>query len=74
MTLGYISSSGRHLVGRDKRQLDYYKVIDWQNRLYYLVADMDGNYKWVRCFDWGKVVDHFMSNSDPRGDIEYENN
>lgn len=67
MEVGYISSSGRQVIGRDINQKDYYKVIDWRDNVYYLIChgSRSGKYDWVCCYDWGKVSNFFMSNSDP---------
>lgn len=53
------------MIGRDILQKEYYKVIDWQDRLYYLICDGRDEYRWVRCYDCGKVIDNFTSKSDP---------
>lgn len=70
MESAYINASGREVVGRSAHQKDYYKVVNWENRLFYLVSHGRGEYDWIRCYDWGKVSNHFLSSDDPIGFIQ----
>ena len=67
MELAYIGSNGRQIIGRDISQKDYYKVIDWQNKVYYLIChgSRSGKYDWVCSYDWGKVSNYFISTDNP---------